>query len=173
MNVVLIEGRPGSGKTTAALAVLRILRAGGVDVGGFTTEEIRAGGRRVGFAVEDCHGRRATLAHIDISGPPKVGRYGVDLAAFEDIAVPALQRSAEVFVIDELGKMELASNSFVTAVDQVLASGKPVVATVHMFRHAFTDDLKSRFGTMPINRSNRDKLPLRAVAGLGMASTAD
>ena len=65
----LVEGRPGAGKTTAALRLLGILRGRGVAVEGFTTEEIREGGRRVGFAVTAVGGDRAVLAHVDLPGP--------------------------------------------------------------------------------------------------------
>lgn len=48
---LLIEGRPGVGKTTAAQCLVGILRGCGVSVTGFTTGEVREGGRRVGFRV--------------------------------------------------------------------------------------------------------------------------
>jgi nucleoside-triphosphatase len=71
---VLLEGRPGSGKTTAARRLVALLRARGVPVRGFTTEELREDGRRVGFAVEAVDGNRGVLAHVDLAGPPRVGR---------------------------------------------------------------------------------------------------
>ena len=53
MVKILLEGRPGVGKTTLAIAILDALADRGVEVGGFTTEEIRERGGRVGFAIED------------------------------------------------------------------------------------------------------------------------
>ena len=49
-------------------------------------------------------GPSAVLAHVHLAGPPRVGRYGVDLTAFERVALPALgMPGAEgVMVIDEL-----------------------------------------------------------------------
>jgi nucleoside-triphosphatase len=44
---LLVEGRPGAGKTTAAQRLAEILRVRGVAVRGFTTEEIRVEGRRI------------------------------------------------------------------------------------------------------------------------------
>jgi nucleoside-triphosphatase len=76
---VLVEGRPGSGKTTAASRLADRLRSEGVPVAGFVTEELREGGGRVGFTVEAIGGERAVLAHVDLPGPPRVGKYGVDL----------------------------------------------------------------------------------------------
>ncbi len=64
--------------------------------------------------VETLSGDRGVLAHVALPGPPRVGRYGVDLQAFERIALPALAASQPggVVVVDELGKMELASAAF-------------------------------------------------------------
>jgi nucleoside-triphosphatase len=63
---LLLEGRPGIGKTTVARRLLNLLREAGVAVAGFTTEELRTGGRREGFAVEAVAGARGILA----SQPP-------------------------------------------------------------------------------------------------------
>ncbi|HEV8472853.1 MAG TPA: nucleoside-triphosphatase [Methylomirabilota bacterium] len=48
---ILLEGRPGSGKTTAVARLVDLLRAEGVAVSGFFTRELREGGERVGFAL--------------------------------------------------------------------------------------------------------------------------
>lgn len=158
---LLVEGRPGAGKTTAARRLVEILRGRGVPVQGFTTEEIREGGRRVGFAVNPVGGHRAVLAHANLGGPPRVGRYGVDLRTFERVALPALADpvTGGVVVIDELGKMELASAAFRDAVQRLLDIDCSLVATVHMHRDPFTDALKRRIEVTRLDASNRDRLP--------------
>jgi nucleoside-triphosphatase len=157
----LIEGRPGTGKTTALRRLAELLRSRGIALGGFFTEEIREGRRRVGFSIETFDGRHGTLAHLERPGLPRVGRYGVDLEEFERLALPALRLPADIVLIDELGKMELASDAFREAVASLLEGEIPVVATVHAFRHPFTDLLKSRpdAETLRLTRANRDKLP--------------
>ena len=35
-------------------------------------------------------GHHAVLAPVNLPGPPRVGRYGADLEAFEQVALPAL-----------------------------------------------------------------------------------
>lgn len=158
---ILIEARPGAGKTTAARRLVEALRDRGVAVRGFTTEELREAGARVGFAVESVDGTRAVLAHTDFAGPPRVGKYGVDVEAFERVALAALDHVPEgaVVVIDELGKMELASGAFRDAVDRVLDGEAAVVATVHAHRHRFTDALKGRLEVIRLTRENRERLP--------------
>ena len=128
---------------------------------GFTTEEIREGRRRVGFRVESASGDRAVLAHVDLPGPPRVGKYGVDLPAFERVALPAITDPDGVVLIDELGKMELASEPFRRTVSALFDRDLPIVATVHAFPHPFTDGLKQRPGIrrVRISLANRDALP--------------
>ena len=159
--VTLIEARPGAGKTTALRRLAEILRERGATLAGFLTEEIRDGGERVGFSIETLRGERGTLAHVECPGPPRVGRYGVALGEFERLAVPALRVPADAVLIDELGKMELASGAFTDAVSNLLEEETPVVATVHAFRHPFTDRLKGRpdAEVVRLTHTNRDELP--------------
>jgi nucleoside-triphosphatase len=144
---ILLEGRPGSGKTTVAWRLLEILKAAGDPVRGFVTREIRERGRRVGFSFETADGTTGTLAHVDFSGPPRVGKYGVDLKEFERVVVPVVSTASrrDILLMDELGKMELASKSFRDAAVSVFDDDETVVvATVHLFRHPVTDALKRR-----------------------------
>src|SRR5436190_7595411 len=167
---VLIEGRPGSGKTTAAGRVAHLLGERKVDVRGFVTHEVRESGTRVGFTVKAFGGAEAMLAHVDLPGPPRVGKYGVDLDAFERVALPALESppAGVVVVVDELGKMELASRRFLGLVVELLDAPISAVATVHVFRHPFTDHLKSQPGIelIKLTRANRDSLPADLVERL-------
>jgi nucleoside-triphosphatase len=160
---ILLYARPGAGKSTVARRLTDRLREDGIPVTGFITEEIRERGRRLGFWVERLGGERGVLAHVDLPGPPRVGRYGVDLAAFERVAIPALEQAGEdeVAIIDELGKMELASDAFREVLVALLDRPVPVVATVQSASHAFTDALKRRrdVETMRVTTANRDELP--------------
>jgi nucleoside-triphosphatase len=145
-----------------------LLQNEGIPVFGFLTREIRKQGKRVGFRIETPAGERGVLAHVDFPGPPTVGRYGVDVNAFERIALPALSGipAGGVAVIDELGKMELASERFRTALSDLLDRSVPLVATVHAHRDPFTDALKRRddLQVERVERHNRDLLPERLAA---------
>ncbi len=154
-----------------ARSLAALLREAGIPVGGFLTGEIREGRRRVGFRIETLAGQTGVLAHVDFEGPPRVGKYGVDLTELERLAVPAVTAaSAEgVTVIDELGKMELASERFRDGVASLFERPVSVVATVHAHRHQFTDTLKRRAGVevIRVTTDNRDQLPHQLAARLG------
>jgi nucleoside-triphosphatase len=168
---LLLEGRPGAGKTTAVARVVELLRADGVSVTGFVTSELRERGERVGFALETLGGERGMLAHVGIRGGPRVGRYGIVLDDLERLAIPALHADADVVVLDELGKMELASEAFRDAVAALLERPVAVVATVHASPHPFTDALKRRASVelLRLTRSNRAELPAAVARRLSSA----
>jgi nucleoside-triphosphatase len=159
---LLVEARPGAGKTTAFRSLAELMRESGKPTKGFTTEELRERGRRVGFVVESLGGARETLAHVDLSGPPRVGRYGVDLEAFERVALPALEASpGDVVIMDELGKMELASAGFRAAIEGLLEEPVALAMTAQAARHQFTERLRRRpdVELIRLTARNRDQLP--------------
>ncbi|MQS17020.1 hypothetical protein F7Q99_33735 [Streptomyces kaniharaensis] len=173
---ILLEGRPGTGKTTAIRRLAALLHAR--EAVGFTTEEIRVNGVRVGFALETLAGRRAVLAHVGLPGPPRVGRYGVDLGVMEQLALPSLAWAVPdtsaapspraLVLIDELGRMELAYRPFEDAVRVLFAADVDVVATVRAQPGPLTDALKQRTDVevLRLTRANRDALPAELAARL-------
>jgi nucleoside-triphosphatase len=88
MKNVLVTGKPGVGKTSVVEAVAREFPQVG---GGFTTSEIRWRGVRKGFRITALDGKSAVLAHINLAGRVRVGKYGVDVPAFQPLALPALE----------------------------------------------------------------------------------
>lgn len=128
---ILVTGLPGCGKTTAVMQIIEKLDC--QKAAGFYTKEIREGSTRKGFRWIGLDGTSGVLAHVDIKGRFKVGRYGVDIAAFEEQVVPMLdleREGIELFIIDEIGKMECLSGRFVGAVRRLFESDKSVLATV-------------------------------------------
>jgi nucleoside-triphosphatase len=134
-------------------------------LGGFFTEEIRRGGERRGFALVTFDGHRAVIADVEHRGAPRVGKYGVDVETLETAArsALALRRRVELYVVDEIGKMECLSSAFVEATQRLLDAGVPLVATVGVRGGGFIAEVKRRpdATVWEITRANRDAMPAR------------
>ena len=156
---ILITGRPGIGKTTLIMRLAE--RLSDRTVAGFYTEEIRHGAHRQGFRAVTFSGHTMTLAHVSLKGGPRVGRYGVDVSGFESLVLPELDRSCDLMLVDEIGKMECYSSSFVAAVQQALDGATQVVATVAGKGAGLIPQVKTRTDVeiVEVTHSNRDGLP--------------
>ncbi len=143
---LLLTGLPGCGKTTLVRRVID--RLGTARLAGFYTEERRGpDGRRVGFDAIGLNGGTTTLASVASSSRDRVGRYGVELRGFEELIRDELERDDEdvdLFVIDEIGKMECLSARFVALTRQLLDGARPVLATVAMKGGGFIGRVKER-----------------------------
>ena len=164
-HAILLAGRPGVGKTTVIKQVVDML---GGEAGGFYTEEIRQGGRRLGFKIITLDGEEGVLAHIDIKGAPRVSKYGVNVRDLEEVGVASLRRAIEerrYVVIDEIGKMELYSQEFRRAVVEALESEKVVLGTVMAGRHDWVDTLKARpqVAVLTVTEGNREGMARRLL----------
>jgi nucleoside-triphosphatase len=160
-HAYLLTGRPGVGKTTC---LRRALERIGRPAGGFFTAELRDRGVRVGFALETLDGGRVTLAHVRHAGPPRVGKYGVDVAALERVGVPAIRAAVQrrqLVVVDEIGKMEAASPAFRAAVEEALASPATLVGTILLAPHPWADRVKAHPAVtlIEVTPANREGLP--------------
>jgi len=157
---ILITGPPGIGKTTLVMKISRTL-ADRRPVG-FYTEEIRERGIRKGFSLVDFAGRRGILSHIDIKGRYSVGRYGVDVATFDDFLkrIPFFSPDSHVIMIDEIGKMECISSEFRKLLTAILDSEKPLVATIGEKGEGLIAGTKKRDDVeiFAMTHANRDSL---------------
>ncbi len=142
-RAILLTGHPGSGKTTLIKRIVSRLLC---KVGGFYTQEIREKGKRKGFKLITLDGCEATLAHVDINSPFRVGKYGVDISALDSIAVDCIRNAVldkDIVVIDEIGPMEMLSEKFRQAVLDALESNVVVFGSIVKRRTPFTDTIKS------------------------------
>jgi len=166
----LLTGRPGSGKTT----IIRLaVGSGHVKVGGFYTEEIRVGGLRSGFRLVTFDGRHGVLARRGQDTTiHRVGAYSVNVDVIEELAIPALDaamKSADLVVIDEIGKMEMLHPGFVRKLDRIASTPKPVLGTILMTHHPEGDRIKALpFAEIhTVTPSNRNAILCRVHEWLG------
>lgn len=174
---IVLTGSPGVGKTTLVKNAVKALVDRGVTVSGFYTTELRENGQRVGFDVVTTDGKRATLARVRELCPdgkgPFVGRYCVNVHAFQEVALDSLKAPSDVLVIDEVGKMELFSELFRNRVAELLANeNNCILVTVPVSTGApLVEQIKRhKCGRVfNVNRSNRDGLVKDVLDALSKA----
>lgn len=168
-HVLLLTGAPGVGKTTLLRQVAAALAERKVD--GFTTEEMREAGQRVGFRIVPLHADGRVMAHARFRSALRVSHYGVDVDAVDAVAGTALELRADrdVYLVDEIGKMECFSGRFVTAMRALLDSDKRVVATIARAGAGFIAEVKRRDDVelWEVTRQNRHALVAAVLQWIG------
>jgi nucleoside-triphosphatase len=157
---LLLTGPPGCGKTTV---VCRLA--------GFYTQEIRESGRRVGFEAIGLGGGRVVLSHVNFRGKKRVGRYVIVLPGFESLVHAELGKptdEVDLFVIDEIGKMECFSRAFIEHATAALDSPVPVLAVIAAKGGGFISQAKARpdIQIISVTAANREGLPERLLERL-------
>jgi nucleoside-triphosphatase len=165
---LFLTGNPGVGKTTVIRVLAEQLKE--IACAGFYTEEVRREGKRTGFRIITLDGQQATLASLG-TRKPTVGKYSIHLDEFEKLAVRSLdpvKTPADLYIIDEIGKMELLSIAFKTALLELLAHPTNILATITRRGNGFVDQIKRRgdVDLIEVTRNNRDELPRKLAAKL-------
>jgi nucleoside-triphosphatase len=164
-RILLLTGAPGVGKTTLMDRLVAAL--GKRRIGGFTTTEMREGGQRVGFRIVPHRGGERIMAHVDRRGAPRVGRYGVDVQAIDRAAQEhlAVDPQIEIYLVDEIGKMECYSGEFVRRIQELFDSQKTIIATIGRQSGGFLAAVRGRPDAelWEVTQSNREALVKRAL----------
>ena len=157
---ILITGLPGIGKTTLVKRVSGEVKE--FNPIGFYTSEIRERGVRKGFELISLDGRRGLLSHVDLRKPYRVGRYKVDVNAFDGFldTLPFLDPTTGLVILDEIGRMECFSSRFLRLVREVFDSEKIVIATVAIKGGGLIESVKKRRDVLlfMMTGENRDSL---------------
>ena len=127
---ILISGLPGIGKTTLIKKIYQEIRD--INPVGFYTEEIRLEDQRKGFQLINLNGKRSILAHVLIESSYRVGKYGVDINAFDEFleSIDFMKHKDSLVIIDEIGKMECLSSKFVKIIWDIMDSDNRTIATI-------------------------------------------
>ncbi|HEY7166399.1 MAG TPA: NTPase [Candidatus Binatia bacterium] len=163
---IFLTGNPGVGKTTLVRKIVGQLE--GIKAAGFYTQETRRCGQRTGFKIVTLDGQSATLASLRGTGP-RAGKYSVHVDEFEKVALRDLDPTAmpaDLYVIDEIGKMELLSDQFKRKLTDLLARPTNLLATIAKRGTGFVDQIKRRsdIELIEVTRENRDELPHELTA---------
>ena len=165
---LLLTATPGAGKTTAIRRLAALL--GDRRVAGFYTAEIRARGERRGFRLIGLDGTEALIAHVELPKTHRVGKYGVDIAAMDAAADATLmpRKGVELYLVDEIGKMECLSARFVEHMQRIVAGRVPLIATVASRGSGYIAEVKrdARCELWTLARANRDAMPEELLAWL-------
>ena len=173
---LFLTGDPGCGKTTAIRKLVERLKPH-LTMTGFTTEEFRKDGHRVGFRGVTLDGQRFELARVGAESPYNLGPYGVTLEGLESVGIPALTPASpeDLIVLDVVSKMESFSEPFQDAVLALLDGPNPVLGTVAPHGVGFVKKVRqhNRVELVRLTRKSRDGMIgeiLRRLARDGIGS---
>ncbi|NHV06490.1 MAG: NTPase [Thaumarchaeota archaeon] len=161
---IFLTGFPRSGKSTVLMKTVELLKTKGLKVGGVVTPEIVESGRRVGFYVKDIYsGETEVFASISFKFGPRLGKYGVNISAFNEVAIKAIDFAVDncnIICVDEIGKMEFFSEKFKNKINSLMLLSKPLVAVLH---RDFVNQFKRYGEVIEVTPTNREKLPEELV----------
>ena len=165
-----ITGMPNVGKTKTLLKIIGSLEKSGYIVQGMVTKPLFKKKEHVGFYVMNWQTHeKEVYAHKDFEHKEKVGDFGVDITALENVGIPAIEKAitddeVDIIIIDEIGKMEMLSEKFCEVVIEALDSDKPIMITLHKkSRTPLLQDVRRRddIRILEVTPVNRNLLPYK------------
>ena len=140
---IVITGPPRCGKSSLISKLIEYYTTEkNYNIHGFLTPEVREGGNRIGFNIVDIYsGKISHLARVeDFRAKYMIGKYNVFVEEFDKYVETNLSfkdKSIDLIVIDEIGKMELFSEKFKIFLKRIFASNMAILATIGLkLRHS-------------------------------------
>ncbi len=162
-RVILLTAKPRTGKSTAIEKIINTI--GSDNYVGFFTKEIKnEQNERTGFAVVTSDGKVGTLASVFSSSPIRHSRYGVELDFFEKEALPIIESAdnSKVIIIDEIGPMQMYSDSFKRILlSYTNSDNRVVIGTIFYDSYEWINDFKKNPSVelIEVTLENRDDIP--------------
>lgn len=134
-KIFIITGNQGEGKTTFLKQVLQELSWAGIKTTGFYAEGKWENNQRTAFEIVNVQGGEQRLLCCDkeTAGFEKAGRFYFDPRTIrwgENLLGKAGQRERCLFVLDEIGKFELAQKVWYPVFFSLLTEKRPLLITV-------------------------------------------
>ncbi len=151
MNLTVISGARGSGKTTRLRGYVDALARAGRTVGGVASPAIWEDGRRMGYDLLDLRrGDCRPLARV-VNAPgvvPTMGNFLFDepaLAHGHQAIVAAVNDGLDAVAIDEVGPLEWDGQGWAAALTHALAAGRVGQELIVVVRASLRKQLADRF----------------------------
>lgn len=159
--MLLLTGRPRIGKTTALRKIISLL--GEDNCGGFFTEEVKYNGERTGFKIKTIDGQEGMLADVDSASHLRIGRYGLDIEILENVGIKSVYealKNKKHLILDEIGPMQLMSESFKQTLLEAACSTKMIIGTIVFESYEWADDFKLHHNVslFELTMENRDTI---------------
>ena len=102
------------------------------------------------------------IAHVDFTDKEKVGKYGVDVSAIDEASdnLLSLSDKVDIYLVDEIGKMECMSSKFISTIRTLIESEKPLVITIDQRGEGFIQVVKQlpQVEILELSHKNRNDI---------------
>lgn len=165
-----LTGVPRSGKTETVKKLIESLKKEGYTIGGVIMENIVQKNQIVGIElVNVATGEKVKIIGPEFESKQKYEGMGINIEGIETVGVRAIEQaleSADIIVIDEIGKFDFESPKFKEIVKKALDSRKIMIITLHKkSRAVLLQDIRRRddIRILEVTSLNRGLMPLKIM----------
>lgn len=169
LPALIITGPPKIGKSTILEKVIANLIKKNKCLLGCVVKEIKEQNNRIGFDLCFLPSNKTMLmasSKQNLSNQ-KIGKFSVSINTIENYLIQQINAMSEdqihdVLVFDEIGRMQNLSHKFLPAIDMLMKSKKPLIATIVNDDEIWARKYKNNSQNFVItaNESNRDFIPI-------------